>query len=115
MLTELDWLHAIVYTDGWDILADELLFTVPEDMCDTPAAAQSGPGESCPHGSQGVLLLWCCQHRVCNPCSPLYEAGFASSHVAHGQNLDSDHLAASCASMMGTVLSPHAAAVSHLL
>lgn len=29
MLTELDWLHAIVYTDGWDVLADELLLTVP--------------------------------------------------------------------------------------
>jgi hypothetical protein len=29
VLTELDWLHAIVYTDGWDVLADELLLTVP--------------------------------------------------------------------------------------
>lgn len=107
MLTELDWLHAIVYTNGWDVLADELLLTVPGKAGLTHVLLLKAPWRKLiPLVTESANALMPAGFAS---LSPLDEAGLAGSHVTHGQDFDSDHLTASCGPMMGTLLSPHAA------
>lgn len=115
VLPKLDWLDTVVYANCGYVLADELLFTVPEHQSSvlSPSQAPSScRGIAC-HTLFTAMQAWslCCaagephsgRHR------PFYQAGLSSSHVSHGYDFDAhDSASGNAAAMMaGALLCPH--------